>query len=133
MNQPDRGLGIGLILGVLGWYILLALFGIAVFAEDNNLAATAPTTRANGEPLTDLAAIRFYHSQDGADFSLLAEVPATEAGAVVDYLHANQTDGEHCYHATAVRANGLESEPTADVCKTVDTLLPSPPSNLVVR
>lgn len=109
------------------------LFGRALLAEDNNLTVTAPTTLEDGSPLEDLAAINFYHQRNGGEWGFLARVDATEPGATVTYLHANQSDGEHCYYATAVRVGGQESEPSNQACKTIDTLLPSRPSGLSVQ
>ena len=120
--------------------ILVLLVTLLVFlgagnliAEDNNLSVTAPTELETGEPLEDLAAINFWHQVDGGDWTFLARVETTEPGSVVTYLHANQFDGVHCYRATAVRANGLESDPSNVACKTVDTILPGAPTGMTVR
>lgn|SRR5690606_2059110 len=118
-----------LLLAVVGAF----LFGRALLAEDNNLSVTAPTELTDGSPLEDLAAINFYHQRNGGEWVFLARVDATEPGATVTYLHADQSDGEHCYYATAVRVGGQESEPSNQACKTIDTLMPSRPTGLTVQ
>lgn len=114
---------------------VLALFTLRMplFAEDNNISGTAPTTNVDGSPLTDLAEIKIYHSVNGGGYELLTVLPFTEPGGEFNYLHARQGDGRHCYAATAVRAGGQESDFSDEACKVIDTLLPSAPSGLAVR
>jgi hypothetical protein len=116
-----------LFLGV--FFAVFAFFTIKAWAEDNSLTWVLPTTNEDGSALTDLANIRVYHSVNGGNFVQLAELPGTS----VSYVHADQLDGEHCYYVTAVRATGAESVPSNQGCKTVDTILPDAPVNLLVN
>ncbi len=111
---------------------LLAFFGLApLFADDANVSATAPTQNTDGSALTDLAALRFYRSSNGAALVLAATVPATP-GARVGFVDANLPDGRHCYVATAIDLSGNESAISNESCKDIDTLAPNGPTNLTV-
>lgn len=114
-------------------------FSPGVFAVDNNISATPPTSNTDGSALIDLAAIRFYKSvvttssPDCAAattvYALAKTVTITDVGLKANWLDANQTvNGRYCYKATAVRANGNESAFSNPAFKDVDLLLPKAPT-----
>lgn len=115
-------------------FVVLFVASDYLFAEDNNLSVTAPTENTDGSQLDDLDSVNFYHSVNtpGGPYDFLTAVAATP-GEVVTYLHADQSQGNHCYVATAVDTNGNESDFSNEACKVVDTLAPGTPDGLEVE
>jgi hypothetical protein len=131
-----------LLLGALA--VVSAWLGFNIWAADVNVSGAPPTTYSDGSPLTDLTAIKLYKvvatgtSPDCAApalaYSLLATIPHTNVNTRFTYLDANVlSTGRHCYKASAVRANGIESVFSAPAFKDVDVRTPGAPTDLTVN
>jgi hypothetical protein len=109
---------------------VLAFFGYELYSAESNLTWTAPTTMADGSPLTDLAGYKVYWSLDGGPMTYVAD------STITSYLHADLSDGEHCYQVTAFRmvdGQTLEGAPSNTACRVVDRRLPGSPSGLTIQ
>jgi hypothetical protein len=129
------------------WYALLiaiaAYFGYNIYAVDNVVRATTPTTNTDGSPLTNLASLRYYKavialggncSAAGTAYTLAGTVPATVVSTEIVFNDTNQnTTGRYCYRVSAVTSTGAESVLTAAVFKEVDLRVPNPPTNVTVN
>lgn len=74
-------------------------------------------------------AYRIYGARQGQPKALLGTVTETTS------TRTGVLPGTHCYHVTAYSADGLESEPSNEACKTVaeTPVAPLPPVNLRIE
>ena len=88
-----------------------------------------PTTRTDGSALTNLASTTISYGAKGGPYtsSVSVSAPATTITAP-----RAAGPGTVCYVAVAVDALGLQSAPSAEVCKTI-VALPNAPSGLSVK
>ena len=101
-----------------------AFIARAAHAGTASLTWSAPTTNADGTPLTDLKSYKVYGALQGQTKTLLATVLAP----TVTYTHNGPTEGQTwCYTVSAVDAVGNESVMSNESCKTVPNVPPSPP------
>lgn len=85
--------------------IIISLNAPAVFASVVTLAWDAPTTNADGTPLTDLAGYKIYYGT-----SLHTYSTAIDVGNVTEHIISNLENGVECYFAvTAYDTSGNES------------------------
>lgn len=113
---------------------LMFLYSLRAEAGTASLSWTAPTTKADGSPLTDLASysVEWGTCSSGAFGSPIGakSLPATTTTTVIDPL----APGDYAFRVKAVRAvtasvNAPPSGPSNVVCKTVpvDSVPPNPP------
>lgn len=129
-----------------GWFIglLVALGviagGVVIANDDVNISWENPTEYVNGDPLPieELRETILYKQT----FPLGTDITAvprnwTELVRVPSpgntYVDANQPDGIHCYTGRAVSVLGAISDEMTEACKTIDSRVPLPGSNLTVN
>jgi hypothetical protein len=89
--------------------IALAPFSIDVLIEGTEsvlLSWTAPTARANGEPLTDLAGYRFYYGREQGNLTYRIDV--SNPGLTMLEI-GNLSPGEWYFVAAVYDTAGVES------------------------
>ena len=97
---------------IISWNVSSAFSSIATLAWD------APTTNADGTPLTDLAGFKIYYGASSGNYSQNINV-----GNVTTYTVDNLTEGLTYYFATtAYDTAGNESKYSNEVSKTTSTL-----------
>lgn len=101
----------------------LGLYSGAVYSQTvtDTLSWTNPTLRIDGSPLTNLATIKISWGKQGGpytDGSKSAAAPAT----TLTVQRTGTGIGTICYVAVAIDADGLQSTPTSEVCKTVNAI-----------
>ena len=108
-------------LAVLAFFISIGLWW-NLSAEDVALSWTTPTTFTDGTPIPsgDLASARVYRRVNTGAYSLYQTVPIATA-----FVDVDQRTGTYCYQVTVVRANGVASPLSNEVCKTIDSRIPS--------
>jgi outer membrane lipoprotein-sorting protein len=95
--------------------IIVSLNASAAFSGFATLSWDAPTTNADGTPLTDLAGYRIYYGTSSGNYSQNINV-----GNVTTYTVDNLTEGATYYFtATAYDAAGNESEYSNEDSKTI--------------
>jgi len=122
--------------------LILALFGgyTYVTADDVNLSWTNATEYTDGSPMaeSEIASTTLFYNftelggtppADPADPAVFTELDSVPP-AQTTYLHANQSNGIHCYYATHTTINGIPSDPSNISCKTVDVRKPGAPQGL---
>ena len=121
-------------------YSILVALGLVtgvVMADDVNLSWTNATQNEDGTPLlaADIAETVLYKQSFPLDGTGMADprahveltrVPPT----VTSWVDANQPNGIHCYVASHVATNGVESVKSNESCKTIDVRIPGAPTNL---
>ena len=81
---------------------------------DDTVSWVNPTTRADGQPLRDLASVRVQWGKKGGPYDAGSRrVPATPAQVVI---HRPQSASAVCYVTIAVDSTGAESVPSVEVC-----------------
>jgi hypothetical protein len=104
------------------------------FDDTATVSGIAPTQNTDGSALVDLASIKIYRSAGpSGQRALVDTLSFSVPGTVFAYADTGLPNGEHCYVATAVRANGAESIASNQACKTIDTLFPNAPTGLAVE
>lgn len=99
-------------------------------AADATMTWTAPTTRTDGSPLTNLAGFRIKYGTVAGSYPTVVQVPGA---AVTTYTVTGLTGGVTYYFVmTAYDAAGLESSNTSQVSKAIPVSPPNPPTNLVI-
>ena len=99
-------------------------------AGDATLTWTAPTTRADGSPLTNLAGFRIRYGTAIGSYPNVVQVPGA---SVTTFLVPNLTGGvTYFFVMSAYDANGIESANTSSVSKAIPISPPNPPTNVVV-
>jgi hypothetical protein len=121
------------LIGLLGGLLVLLHFFDGVYAANITVSGTAPSTNADGSPLTDLASLRVYKataadvpSCASATYSVAATVPFTMAGQPFAWVDSNQTQSTtYCYRVTALDTSSNESVLSNIATKKLDLLAPS--------
>jgi hypothetical protein len=109
---------------------LLGLWAGAASAADATLTWTAPTTRTDGSPLTNLAGYRIKYGTVVGTYPTVVPVPNPAATShVVTGLTGGQT---YYFVMTAYDVNALESANTNPVSRTFAVSPPNPPGGLTV-
>lgn len=105
---------------------VLVMFSIppSAFAGTSSvtLAWDAPTTNADGTPLTDLAGYKLYYGPSSGNYTQNIDV-----GAVITYKAANLPDGLYFFVVTAYDTMGNESDYSNEVSTILDTAKPGKP------
>ena len=114
------------------WLLLIPL---AVLAQTPTytvtLAWTAPTTNADGSPLTDLAGYRVYWGVMPGDHPNSVDVGLTTTHVMTEQVLLSDT--RYYFAVTAVDDSGLESDKSNEASAvTPDVTAPGPPSNVTV-
>ncbi len=95
--------------------LVLALSANSSYAVEATLAWDAPTTNADGTPLTDLAGYKVYYGAQSDTYDQNIDV-----GNVTTYLFTSLTAGSTYYFAvTAYDTSGNESEYSVEVNKNI--------------
>ncbi len=112
----------GCLIGFISvWFILcLAAF---VQAADITLAWDAPTTNADGTPLTDLAGYKIYHALMSGGYVAGTGI---DVGKVLTKTLTNFCEGTYYFVATAYDTSGNESAYSNEVFKTIKIAPASP-------
>src|SRR5690606_5102868 len=98
---------------------LLEPFSITVTAIANGaveLTWAAPTENIDGSPLTDLAGYRFYWGTQPDDFSNSITI---DSPGIVTYVLEDLVPATYYFSATAVNAEGAESDPSDTTTLTI--------------
>ena len=105
--------------------ILLFCTSIAI-GSDVTLSWDAPTTNADGTPLTDLAGYHIYQREGSNTYNYTAPVATTTQTTVT---LTNLQSGNYHWVARAYNTSGAESVDSNEVALVV-VISPSPPLNL---
>jgi hypothetical protein len=106
------------------------LFCSAVWAADVSLTCTAPTTRTDGSPLTNLAGYRIKYGTVSGTYPTVIDKQGAVCGP---YTVSNLTGGvTYFFVMSAYDANALESANSNQVSRTVLIAPPNPPGGLTV-
>ena len=109
---------------------ILAALGYTIWAVDNSLEWTNPTTFTDGStiPVGDLVSVRIFRKVGQGAYSLYQTIPIN-----TQYVDTNQNNGTYCYQVAVVRFNGIQSGLSNEACRTVDTRIPNVPTVLSVN
>lgn len=104
--------------------LILILIAVPVFGASVTLSWTAPTTNADGTPLTDLGGYMLYYGEVSGVYPYNVNV-----GNVLTYQwQLGDQEGKTLYfNATAYDLNGNESVYDGEVSLTFPMIAPSPP------
>jgi hypothetical protein len=107
---------------IFGLLVLLVLTSFILQPENAHagqvsLAWDAPTTNADGTPLTDLAGYKVYYGTASGSYSQNINV-----GNVTAYTISTLNDGTYYFATTAYDTSGKESGYSDEVSKTVQTV-----------
>jgi len=106
---------------------LTGVFACQVYAGDATLSWDAPTTNADGTPLTDLAGYKVYFGTASGNYGVPIDV-----GNVVTYIVTGLSEGTKFFVVTAYDTSMNESEYSNEVSKTI-VVKPCYPENLQVQ
>jgi len=128
MNKLNlSSLTAALILAIVSTLLLLSLPAQAQAANTATLSWTPATTHADGSPLVGTPFFNVYQGASGK------EAKVQNGVALTSVLLSSLPNGTTCWYVTQVEvATGLESAPSAEVCKTFVTL-PNPPTGVTVK
>ena len=94
-------------------------FDISVVQTANGsvtLSWIAPTQNTDGTPLTDLAGYRIYYGTASRQYEQRVEI---DSAGVLSAVIENLTPGTWYFAATAIAASGVESDPSAEVQRSI--------------
>jgi hypothetical protein len=114
---------------------LLAALGLYTATADtvtDTISWTNPTTRVDGTPLTNLASsrVQWGPTPGGPYDGGSVDVPAPGSTATV--TRSGLGFGTRCYVVISIDANGLQSVPSEEACKTV-TAVPASATNVTIH
>ena len=129
LNHKIRKGTVRLVLSCLSCLMLFAVLPAVAFAGQVSLTWNAPTTNADGTPISNFAgAYRIYYGTSTGNYT--QTINLTDTNSVVTYLVTNLTDNQVYYFVvTAVNTLGNESAYSNEVSKvalpTADTTAPT--------
>ena len=97
--------------------LILLLSAAKVYSSQATLSWDAPTTNADGTPLTDLNGYSIYYGTTFNNYSQVIDV-----GKVTTYTVASLTDGTYYFAVTAYDTSGNESNYSNEVSKTIQSV-----------
>lgn len=109
----------------IAWIVIVLCFATMAYGADVTLTWDAPTTNADGTPLTDLAGYKIYTSKAPGVYT----EPAIDVGNVTTKTLTNFCEGIYYFVATAYDVDGNESVYSNEVSKIIK-IAPAPPSLL---
>jgi len=98
---------------------IISLLPVIAYATEVTLTWSAPTTNADGTPLTDLAGYKIYYGTESGNYSNIVDVGYLD-GAEVSYS-LELTDNRYYFAVTAYDTSGNESDYSNERAKTVGT------------
>lgn len=111
---------------------VLVMFSIptgAVAGTSNvTLAWDAPTTNADGTPLTDLKGYKLYYGPESGNYTQSIDV-----GNVTEYKVVSLPDGPYYFVVTAYDTGGNEGDYSNEVNTVLDTVPPGNPGGCVIK
>jgi hypothetical protein len=106
---------------IVSLFILLSFFscgggGGGSISPSNSVTLTwdAPTTNADGTPLTDLAGYKVYYGTSSGNYTM-----AMDVGNVKTYKYEGLQSGTYYFAATTYDTSGNESDYSNEVIKTI--------------
>lgn len=105
---------------------VLVMFSIppSAFAGTSSVTLQwdAPTTNADGTPLTDLAGYKLYYGPSSGNY-----IKNIDVGNVTTYKASALPDGSYYFVVTAYDTGGNESDYSNEVHSILDTMKPGKP------
>jgi hypothetical protein len=126
MNQVTfyRGKEVSMLIIIMSLFVSLSLYncgGGGGGSSDNNppvntvtLTWAAPTTNADGTPLTDLAGYKIYYGTISGNYTEVIDV-----GNVITYKVEGRQPGTYYFAVTAYDTSGNESDYSNEVSKII--------------
>jgi hypothetical protein len=107
--------------------VALCAFLPGLAAANISISWVAPTQRVDGSPLaaSEIASYQFDVTLNGS-----ALPSFTVPGTATTYTYVDSVKGRYCFKARTVDTAGLQSDPSAEVCRNAN---PRPPGQLSAK